>query len=287
MDSRKLNNLTIKDAYPIPNIDGLISRLPPVYYISKVDLKDAFWQIKLDEVCKPKTAFTIPNRPLYQFTRMPFGLCNAPQTMCRLMDIVIPYELKSSVFVYLDDLLILSKNFDEHLEHLSKVSLQLKNAGLTVNMKKSSFAIKEVQYLGYVVGNGSLKVDPGKVKAITEFPIPKSVRQLRQFLGMTGWYRRFINYYATQTFHLTELLSKKKSFKWTDEANRSFETLKMSLTTAPVLVHANFNKPFIVQCDASSVGVGAVLAQVDEEGNERPIAFMSQTIQLQKFNVLL
>lgn len=208
VDSRKLNSVTVKNAYPIPNIDGIISRLPPVFCISKIDLKDAFWQIKLEESSKPKTAFTIPNRPLYQFTRMPFGLCNAPQTMCRLMDIVIPYHMKSYVFVYLDDLLIMSKNFEEHMGHLQEVASQFRRAGLTINVKKSSFCIREVKYLGYIVGEGSLKVDPEKVKAITEFPTPKTRKQLRQFLGMVGWYRKFLSDFSTITYDLTALLSK-------------------------------------------------------------------------------
>lgn len=278
VDSRRLNSVTVKDSYPIPNIDGLISRLPPVYFISKVDLKDAFWQIKLDESSKLKTAFTIPNRPLYQFTRMPFGLCNAPQTMCRLMDIVIPYYLKSNVFVYLDDLLIISEDFDGHLRHLHEVSTQLRKASLTININKSSFVIRKVQYLGYIIGEGSLMVDPSKVQAISEFPVPKSVRQLRRFLGMAGWYRRFIDDFAKITFSLTELLSKRKVFKWTTEAQTAFDKVKNKLTTAPVLVSANFAKPFILQCDASTLGVGAVLAQNDSDGNERPIAYMSQKL---------
>lgn len=278
VDSRKLNSVTVKDAYPIPNIEGIISRLPPAHCISKVDLKDAFWQIRLDETSRPKTAFTIPNRPLYQFTRMPFGLCNAPQTMCRLMDIVIPYYMKTHVFVYLDDLLIVSKNFDEHLQHLREVAAQFRKAGLTINVGKSCFAITQVKYLGYIVGNGILRVDPDKVSAISEFPAPRSIRQLRQFLGMIGWYRRFIDDYSTHTFPLTELLSKRKYFRWSDDAQKSFELLKQKLCSAPVLIHADFSKPFILQCDASTVGVGAVLAQVDDDGNERPIAFMSQKL---------
>lgn len=278
VDSRRLNAVTVKDSYPIPNIEGIISRLPAVNCISKVDLKDAFWQIRLAETAKPKTAFTVPNRPLYQFTRMPFGLCNAPQTMCRLMDLVIPYYMKSHVFVYLDDLLIVSENFEEHLKHLQEVAVQFRKAGLTINIKKSCFAIKQVKYLGYIVGEGCLRVDQDKVKAISEIPTPTSIRQLRQFLGMVGWYRRFIEDFSTLTFPLTELLSKKKSFKWNDEAQKSFELLKIKLCSAPVLVNPNFSKPFIVQCDASAVGVGAVLAQEDSEGIERPIAYMSQKL---------
>jgi len=129
LDARKLNAFTVKDAYPIPIMEGLPSRLPPVHCKSKIDLKDAFWQICLDQESRAKTAFTIPNRSLYQFKRMPFGLTNASQTMCRLMDLVIPYQLKAHVLVYLDNLLVLSNNFEDHLLHLSEVATQLRKAG--------------------------------------------------------------------------------------------------------------------------------------------------------------
>lgn len=283
-DSRKLNGVTKKDAYPIPNIDGILARLPPVYCISKIDLKDAFWQIKLDDESKPKTAFTVPNRPLYQFTRMPFGLCNAPQSLCRLMDVTIPYNLKAHVFVYLDDLLVVSNNFDEHLSHLLEVASHLRKSGLTINVKKSSFALNKVKYLGYVVGNGTLQVDEDKVSAINEIPPPKSIKQVRRFLGMTGWYRRFIQDYSAITYPLTELLSKRKTFVWTDVAQEAFNVLKQKLTTAPLLAHPNYEKMFILQCDASTYGVGAVLAQEDDEGHERPIAFMSQKLNKSQRN---
>lgn len=278
VDSRKLNSVTVKDAYPIPNIDGLISRLPPVHYISKIDLKDAFWQVELDEESKPKTAFTVPNRPLYQFRRMPFGLCNAPQTLCRLMDKVIPYNLKSHVFVYLDDLLVVSQTFEEHLTHLMEVSTNLRKANLTINVEKSSFGLSRVKYLGYVVGHGTLQVDQEKIKAIEDFPVPKSIKQLRRFLGMTGWYRRFIQDFSTITFPLTEMLTKKKTFVWTDKAQEAFDQLKTRLTSAPLLIHPNYSKPFILQCDASTHGVGAVLAQKDDNGIEKPIAYMSHKL---------
>lgn len=278
LDSRRLNEITVKDAYPMPNIDGLLSRLPPVHIISKIDLKDAFWKVNLSKESRPKTAFTIPNRPLYQFCRMPFGLCNAPQTLCRLMDKVITYNLRSHVFVYLDDLLIVSKSFDEHIAHLIEVAQLLRKAGLTINITKSSFGLSQVKYLGYIVGNGSITVNSEKVKAITDYPVPKNIKGLRQFLGMAGWYRRFVADYATITFPLTELQTKKKPFKWTAEAQEAFEKLKDALSTAPVLIHPDYSKRFIVQCDASKVGIGAVLAQEDEYGIERPIAYMSKKL---------
>lgn len=277
LDARRLNDVTVRDAYPIPIMDGLLSRLPPVYCISKIDLKDAFWQICLDQESRAKTAFTVPNRPLYQFKRMPFGLSNAPQTMSRLMDLVIPYRLKSQVLVYLDDLLVLSHSFEDHLIHLSEVATQLRKAGLTINVQKSQFCLKKVDYLGYLVGEGTLQVNPDKIRAVDEFPIPKTQKQLRRFLGMTGWYQRFISNYSSVIFSLTELL-RGKSFEWNEQAQAAFENVKSKLCSAPFLIHPDYEKPFIVQCDASFHGVGAVLAQCDDSGIERPIAYMSKKL---------
>lgn len=158
-------------------------------------------------------------------------------------------------FVYLDDL-IMSKNFEEHMGHLQEVASQFRRAGLTINVKKSSFCIREVKYLGYIVGEGSLKVDPEKVKAITEFPTPKTRKQLRQFLGMVGWYRKFLSDFSTITYDLTELLSKGKKFEWTDSVQKSFELLKLKLSSAPVLAHADFSNPLF--CNATQVWLALV-----------------------------
>lgn len=225
LDARNLNAGTVRDAYPIPIMDGLLSRRPPVHCISKIDLKDAFWQICLDQDSRAKTAFNRPNRPLYQFKRMPFGLTNAPQTVSRLMDIVIPYQLKSHVLVYLDDLLVLSSSFEEHLIHLTVVATQLRKAGLTINVQKSQFCLRKVDYLGFIVGEGTLQVNPGKILAVEEFPVPKTQKQLRRFLGMTGWYQRFIPNYSDVIFALTELL-KGKAFQWNDQAQEAFIKIK-------------------------------------------------------------
>lgn len=199
LDARKVNQATVKDAYPLPHIDGLLSRLDNTNYISAIDLKDAFWQIPLDVWSRDKIAFNVPGRPLYQFTVILFGLC-------RLMDRVIPYYLHDRVFVYLDDLLITSANLDEHLPLLKEVARLLNEAGLTINTEKSKFALKEIRYLGYIIGDDKLKVDGSKVDAIVSYPIPKTIRQIRRFLIICGWYRRFIQNFATLATPLTELL---------------------------------------------------------------------------------
>lgn len=157
LDARKLNAVTVKDAYPLQNIDGILSRIDQTHYIS--NLKYAFWQIELEEEAKPYTAFTVPGRPLYQFRVMPFGLCNAAQRFCRLMDRVIPARLKQNVFIYLDDLLIISEQFSTHLKILGEVAECLRQANLTIGLKKSLFCFKELRYLGFIIGGGMLKTD--------------------------------------------------------------------------------------------------------------------------------
>lgn len=277
LDARKLNSRTIKDAYPLPHIEGILSRLQETRYISAIDLKDAFWQIPLEEKSREKTAFTVPGRPLYQYTVMPFGLCNAAQRMCRLMDKVIPAAIRNNVFVYLDDLLVVSADFGSHMDLLIKVASYLSNAGLTINVEKSKFCQRQVRYLGFVVGDGFISTDETKVEAVRDFPIPKTPRQLRRFLGMCGWYRRFIHDYASIAAPLHECLGKEniRRFTLSEEALCAFDRLKNSLTSAPVLVNPDFSRHFYVQCDASSLGVGGVLFQMDEEGHEHPIAYMS------------
>lgn len=284
LDSRKVNQVTKKDAYPLPHIDGLLGRLQNTRVISSIDLKDAFWQIPLEKAAREKTAFTVPGRPLYQFTVMPFGLCNAPQRMCRLMDKAIPGRLRENVFVYLDDLLIASPDFDSHIKTLHDVAACLRHAGLTINVQKSRFCVKEVRYLGFMIGDGSLKTDPDKVAAVANFPTPSSVKQTRRFLGMTGWYQRFIPNYSDLAAPITDCLKKHKTFTWTPEAQQSFEKLKSALTSAPFLITPDFSKHFYLQCDASKAGVGSVLFQIDDDGAERPISYMSKKLNAAQRN---
>ncbi|XP_058982088.1 uncharacterized protein LOC131803998 [Musca domestica] len=257
LDARELNKVTRKDAYPLPNIEGLLARLGDTHFISAIDLKDAFWQIPLEELSRPLTAFTVQGRPHYQFKVMPFGLCNAAQRMCRLMDKVIPSELKDRVFVYLDDLLVVSQNFDVHIEMLKTVGDRLTNAGLTINMDKSKFCYKELRYLGYIVGAGKLKPDPGKIEAIMNIKSPKNQKDVRKFL---------------------DTLKKSPKFIMTPEATESFEKLKICLVSSPVLSSPDFSKPFFVQCDASNVGVGAVLFQKGDDDGEHPIEYFSKKL---------
>lgn len=278
LDARKLNALTIKYAYPLQNIEGILSRIDQTVYISSVDLKHAFWQIEIDEDSRPYTAFTVPGRPLYQFRVMPFGLCNAAQRLCRLMDKVIPSRLKANVFVYLDDLLIINADFDTHMITLEKVAECLQNANLTIGRAKSLFCFKELRYLGFIIGGGMLKTDPDKIAAIQKIRLSRSTREVRSFLGTAGWYRKFIRNFAGRSAALTDTLKKNEKFIMTPAAIESFENLKHDLTTAPVLRHPDFSKRLFIQCDASDVGIGAVLFQKGDGDSEHPIAFYSQKL---------
>lgn len=283
LDARQLNSLTVKDAYPTPLINGILSRLNETHYISSIDLKDAFWQVELNEESREKTAFTVPGRPLYHFTRMPFGLCNSGQTMCRLMDKVIPSAMREFIFVYIDDLLIVSENFDTHIERLQLVADSLRKANLTINVEKSKFCMRSIQYLGHIVGGGTIRPNPDRIRAISEFPRPITIRQLRSFLGMAGWYRRYIRNFSDIAAPITDLMKNSKQFTWTVEADEAFKILKDRLTTAPVLTHPDFTKPFYIQCDASILGVGGVLFQIIN-GEEHPIAYMSKKLNAAQRN---
>ena len=203
---------------------------------------------------------------------MPFGLCNGPQNISRLMDKVIPSRLRENVFIYLDDLLVCSSDFESHINLLSQVATCLKAAKLTINVGKSKFCQKEIRYLGYIVGNGCLKVDPIKVQCIRNFSLPKTPKQVRRFIGMANWYRSFINNFADMAGPLRDCLKKSKStFFLSEEAKLAFDKLKEALSSAPVLAQPNFEKEFIIQYEAFKVGVGGVLFQYDDKGNSRGI----------------
>nr|XP_041631159.1 uncharacterized protein LOC121502206 [Drosophila kikkawai] len=209
--------------------------------------------VELDLESCPYTAFTVAGRPLYQFAMMPFGLCNAAQRLCRLMDQVIPAQLRSNVFVYLDDLLIISPDFDTHMKYLSLVAECLGKANLTIGLKKSKFCFKTLKYLGFIIGGGTLRMDPERIVAIQKIPEPKSVKELRSFLGTAGWYRPFIKDFAAMATPLTDALKKGRTTRLVlgEEAKSAIQALKNALTSAP--------------CDASHLGVGAVLFQYDED----------------------
>lgn len=279
LDCRKVNEVSKTDAFPLPYISRILGRLRGTKYLSSIDLSDAFWQIPLAKEDREKTAFTVPGRGLYQFTVMPFGLHGAPMTMSRLMDSVLGYDLEPLVFVYLDDIIIATETFEDHIRCMEEVSARLKKANLSISLKKSKFCMEKLEYLGYVISQNGISVNLDKVSAILNYPPPKNVRGVRRLIGMVGWYRRFIPDFATIVSPITDLLKKihANKFKWTEAADKSFNLLKTVLISAPVLSTPDFTIPFVIHCDASDAGVGAVLVQGSGD-SERVIAYMSQKL---------
>lgn len=277
VDFRQLNCVTKKDAYPLPYISAILDNLREAKYISSLDIKSAYWQVPLTQKAREYTAFTVPGRGLYQFKRMPFGLTNAPATFQRLVDSVLGADLQPLVMVYLDDIVIISKNFECHLQLLEKVFQRLKRAGLTVNPSKCALCKPRLKYLGYVVDNYGLRPDPEKVECIINVPPPDSVSAVRRFVGMASWYRRFVPNFATVMAPLTALTKKNTPWKWTTECDDSFRKIKECLVTYPLLSCPDFNRQFTLQTDASAYGVGAVLTQNFNDG-ERVICFLSRSL---------
>nr|CAI5851281.1 unnamed protein product [Callosobruchus analis] len=279
-DGRKLNSITCKDAYPMPLIDSVINKLRDARFLSSIDLKSAFFQIPLDEESRPKTAFAVRGRGLFEFCVMPFGLSCSAQSMCRLMDMVIGPALEPYVFYYLDDIVIATPDFELHLDILRKLFERLKQAGLTVNFEKCEFCRPSLKFLGFVVDEKGLRTDESKVSAIVDYPTPKTTTQVRRLIGLVGYYRRFLKNFASICSPISDLLKGRKkgqNIEWTDEADRAFAQIKQSLTTAPVLASPDFSKPFVLYCDASDTGVGSVLYQ-ETDGIEHPIAYASKTL---------
>ena len=217
VDYRKLNAETREDSYPIPRIDDLIDQLGQTKYTTTLDLSRGYWQVPLAEADQPKSAFTTPFG-LYQFKVMPFGLCGAPATFQRMTDQLLRgVELFAAA--YLDDLVIFSKTWEDHLQHIKIVLQRLRKAGLTAKPSKCQFAMDQCSYLGHVVGNGIVKPEEQKLKAVREFAVPQTKREVRTFLGLTGYYRRFIPNYSTYALPLTDLTKKASPTKvvWTDD----------------------------------------------------------------------
>ncbi|XP_036146753.1 uncharacterized protein LOC118646913 [Monomorium pharaonis] len=259
LDFRKLNDVSKKDAYPLPYMNSILDKLRAARYISTIDLSQAYFQIPLEKNSKEYTAFTVPGKGLFQFTRMPYGLTGAPATFQRLLDRLIGPEMEPHAFAYLDDIVIVTRTFKEHLHWLGRVFNRIGEAGLTINPDKSKFCRSQVKYLGFLVQHEGLTVDPEKTVAILEYPPPRNIRQLRRFIGMASWYRRFIPQCAGDT------------------QKQAFEVIKSCLVNSPTLSCPDFEKPFVVQTDASSVGLGAVLSQ-EIGGAEHVIAYASRSL---------
>ena len=279
VDYRELNKVTEPMSFPIPHIADVFDTIADAKaeVFSVLDLKSGFWQVPLNPETAHKAAcFT--HQSVYTWSRLPFGLMNSPITFQNLMSKVLKNLNWKVALVYIDDILVFSRNFDDHLDHLSQVFSNLRAANLTLQPSKCKSATKEIEYLGHIISKHGIKVNPAKTKAVDEYPQPKTAKQVKSFLGMTPYYRKFIKSYAKIANPLNALLKKDTKFKWIPDCENAFQTLKKALASPPILAFPNFDRPFILATDSSDHSMGYVLSQCDKNGLEHPIAYGGRTL---------
>ena len=277
VDFRQLNAATVKDAHPLPRIDDLLDALHGAKWFSTLDLKSGYWQVPITEQDKAKTAFRTSSGQLFEFNQVPFGLCNAPATFSRLMDRVLAGLHWETCLFYLDDIIVFSSTWEEHLARLREVFERLRHAKLKLGAAKCTFAAKEVSYLGHRVTEEGLLPDPSLLAAIRDIPPPTTATEVRSFLGLAGYYRRYVKGFAAIAAPLHALTRKDAVFHWSEDCQAAFDQLKTRLTTSPITAFPDFSQAFRLYTDASTAGLGAILAQV-RDGKERIICCASRAL---------
>lgn len=276
VDYRQLNSVTIPDAYPLPRIDDLLHNAKPTPFMSTIDLRAGYWQISVKDDHRDKTAFVTPFG-IYRFLRMPFGLRNAPATFQRMMDRFRISLNHIKLMAYLDDLIVMSATFEDHLKDLQEVFTKLKKYNLIANREKCKFCCQKVKYLGHYITADGLQPDPDKISAIMDMPPPRNIKHLLSFIQMCSWYRRFIPGFAKVAEPLTRLTKKNATWQWEKEQVDAYAKLRELLVTPPVLTQADHTKPYTVKTDASNYALGAVLVQGEGE-NEHPVEYASRLL---------
>jgi transposase InsO family protein len=286
LDPRKLNEVTKADSYRLPNINHIMNNLRDTKFLTALDLSHGFWQMPLHEESRCKTAFFVEGRGQFQFRVTPFGLKNIPAEMQRLMDHLFS-DLGDHVFCYLDDVLICSPDFDSHIRTLELVLERLKEAKLTIKLSKSEFCKSSLKYLGHIVDRDGVRTDPEKIRVMKEYPRPSSSKEVRGFIGMCSYYRRFIKDFSKIAAPLSRLTSNKfngSKFEWSPEAEQAFCSLKSAMTSAPLLRPPDYSLPYILTCDASGISIGGFLSQKDSDGTEHVIAYHSRKLSAPEKN---
>ena len=289
VDFRAVNKMCVTDAYPTPLISQTVDQVNGMSWFSNLDAESGYHQIRLTERAKPITAFSTPFG-LYEYEKMPFGLKNAGACFQRVMDAALSGLSWQCCMVFVDDIVVFSRTWEEHLQHLDAVLKAVSKAQMTLKLKKCFFGKRELEFLGVIIGKDGVRADPEKVKAVQEFVPPKTIRQLRSFLGMATQLRRFIKGYASIARPLTLLLRDDAKPRWkkmvfTVTEKTAFDDLKLAMTGSEILAYPNFNKPFQIVCDASDYALGAMLAQLDELTKvERPIQYISRVLKGAELN---
>ncbi|GFS83510.1 retrovirus-related Pol polyprotein from transposon 297 [Trichonephila clavipes] len=277
IDYRKLNGIIRTEYFPLPNIEERVEKVSAAKFITVFDLSKGYWQIPLSKTAQRYAAFCT-SFGTYRPLRMSFRLKNAPYFFSKLMAELLN-GLEDFVVPYLDDIAIFSDTWESHIKHIETVLQRIKRAKLTIKPSKCKFAQQNVKFLGHIVGQGFRTPSEIKVQAVLEFPTPRTKTQIRAFLGIAGYYQKYINLFSVIAAPLTDALkgrAKKGEIKWTTECENAFRELKGKLIDKPVLYAPNFEREFIVQTDASNAGMGAVLTQLTEQGEEHPILYLSK-----------
>ena len=277
IDYRSLNSTTKKDVYPLPRIDDSLAMLSRGKFFTTLDLWAGYWQIPLAPNSKEKTAF-VTDSGLYEFNVMPFGLCNAPATFQRFMDATLAGLKWKNLLVYMDDIIIFSSTFEEHLKDVDEVLNRLRDANVTLNQNKCEFCKEKIHYLGHVISAAGIQPNPEKVASLLKKKSPSNVKELNNWLGISGYYRSFIDNYAKICAPLYALTHTKDKFVWTDKEENIIKYLKNCLSSEPILRHPNFDFPFILRTDASIEGLGATLSQIINS-REQVIQYISRSLQ--------
>ncbi|KAG1043320.1 hypothetical protein G6F43_011674 [Rhizopus delemar] len=283
IDYRKLNAITKKDSYPLPRIDDLLDALGKAKVFSALDMRAGFHQVPVEENSKELTAFTT-KYGVYHYNTLPMGLVNSPATFQRLIDLCFKKLINKCLVAYIDDLNIYSNDHHEHLMHLEQVFNCIKIANLKLNPEKCFFFKDHLKFLGYIVTQEGIHTDPGKIEKIKNYERPTTLTQVRGFLGLASYYRRFIKNFAAIARPLHDQTKTSKKIPWTNKTTESFEQLKKLLTEAPVLARPDFNRDFVLVTDASKQGLGCILTQLDDDGHEHPIIYASRSLKSSEVN---